>query len=146
MKHLIYLPQYFSVQELVPPEIFHSIGDKALLLFDPNALRALDAIRELCGIVIVNNWEHGGTYKESGLRSLTTGTGAPKSAHKAGQAFDLKFKSLSPRQAFDRIMAQETKFAKLISRIEHLDATPTWLHFDTVPHAGTGTKIRVFRP
>lgn len=138
-----YIPKYFKVEELVDPEIFKLCGNKALTMLNANLLKDLDSIREMFGPVTINNWHVGGSYMESGLRRLDTSTGAPRSAHKAGQGFDLKLSKTSLQEVFKYIMAHPDQFPG-ISRIENPAFTKTWLHVDCVPHAGVG--IRVFNP
>lgn len=140
----MYIPEHFKVQELVDPEIYKLVGDKALWLMDENLLRAIDLLRKRLGPLTINNWHAGGRYKESGLRRLDTSTGAPKSAHKAGRGVDLKSATHSPDQMLRHILENEAEYSKLIRRVESVFSTPTWLHIDTVDHAGSG--IRIFKP
>lgn len=42
----MYKPRWFITQELVPPEIFGTRGEKSLELMDINILEALDTIRD----------------------------------------------------------------------------------------------------
>lgn len=138
-----YRPQNFILQELVPPSIYQRLGEKAWDLLNENALRSLQALRDKFGPITVNTWHSGGGFKESGLRERYTLTGAPKSAHKSGQAFDCKPKFCTPHEMFDYILDNQGEFP-LIRRLEDINATPTWLHFDVVEHPGP--RIRVFRP
>ena len=139
----MYRPPSFVLEELVAPAIFHELGEAAWDLLNENALRSLQALRDKFGPITVNNWHTGGAYKESGLREQGTTTGAPKSAHKRGKAFDCKFKNYTVRQVFDYVIAHQDQFP-LIRRIENIVASPTWLHIDVVEHDGDG--IKVFMP
>lgn len=139
-----YRPPNFKLEELVDPRIHKRLGDKAWDLLNENALRSLQALREKFGPIIVNNWHAGGQYSESGLREQGTKTGAPKSAHKRGEAFDCKPRNVSVREMYDYILAHPSEFP-LIRRLESIEATRgLWLHFDVVEHPGAG--IRVFKP
>ena len=138
-----YRPQFFILQELVPPGVFDRLGEAAWDLFDTNALQALDKLRQQFGPITVNNWHRGGAFKESGLREANTATGAPKSAHKLGKAFDCKPGQTTVKAMYDYILDNQNEFQE-IRRMEDLSFTPTWLHFDTVEHPGT--RIRVFKP
>jgi len=138
-----YRPPHFKLQELVAPSIFERLGDDAWNLLDEKALRALESIREKFGPIIVNNWHAGGQYKESGLREQDTRTGAPKSAHKRGMAFDCKSSKYTPAQMCAYVMANPDEFP-YVRRIENPDDTRTWLHVDSVEHAGK--TPRVFKP
>lgn len=136
-------PPSFILQELVPPPIFDRLGEKAWDLLNEDALRSLQALRDKFGPITVNNWSFGGPFKESGLREADTKTGAPKSAHKRGEAFDCKPKAVSVREMYDYIIAHGEEFP-LIRRVENIAFAKTWVHFDVVKHAGAG--IRVFMP
>ena len=138
-----YRPTNFVIQELVPPIIFNAMGERAWELLDERALRTLQALRDKFGPITINTWHSGGGFKESGLREQNTTTGAPRSAHKRGMAFDCKPKFCTPREMYDYILDNQGEFP-LIRRLEHIDSTPTWLHFDVVNHPGP--RIRVFRP
>lgn len=138
-----YRPRSFILQELVPPSIFDRMGEEAWTLLDPDALQSLQDLRDRFGPIVVNDWHRGGSYRESGLREADTTTGAPKSAHKRGQAFDCKPKLVSVLHIYDFVTTHPTEFP-LIRRVENIQATPTWFHFDVVPHPGPG--IRVFMP
>lgn len=136
-------PRNFVLQELVAPTIYDRLGAEAWDLLDENAVRALQALRERFGRITVNDWHLGGTYKESGLREQNTATGAPKSAHKRGMAFDCKFRDVLLRDVYETVTTRDDEFP-LIRRVENIKATPTWFHFDTVEHGQAG--IRVFMP
>ncbi len=138
-----YRTKHFTLSELVAPNIFEDLGEKAWDLLDPNLLAALDKLRERFGPITVNNWRTGGPYKESGLREQDTKTGAPKSAHKRGKAADCKPVHGTVKEMFDYILDNASEFPE-IRRMENIAFTPTWLHIDTVEHAGRG--IRVFTP
>lgn len=138
-----YRPKNFSLQELVPPTTFDRLGEGAWNLLSEPALRSLQAIRDRFGPVTVNDWHRGGLYRESGFREMNTTTGAPKSAHKRGEAFDLKFPEYTVREVYDYILDNSHEFP-YIRRMENIESTRTWLHFDVVEHTGKG--IRVFKP
>ncbi len=138
-----YRPKSFILQELVAPTIFDRLGEDAWTLFDENALRALQALRDRFGALTVNDWHRGGTYRESGLREQNTTTGAPKSAHKSGKAFDCKFRDVLLKDVYAAVTTRQDEFP-LIRRVENIKFARTWLHVDTVEHPGKG--IRIFRP
>lgn len=135
-----YRPSNFIIQELVPPSIYQARGERSWELLDARALLSLQALRDRFGPLTVNNWHSGGTYKESGLRSFSTGTGAAYSQHKFGRAFDCKFKNATPRQVCEYVLAHTDEFPH-ITTIENPDATPTWFHFDVRDHNRQGIWI-----
>jgi hypothetical protein len=136
-------PRWFDLDELVPPEIFEALGVRAWELLDPRALETLDAIRDTFGATTVNDWRDGGQFKESGLRSFESTTGARLSQHRFGRADDVKCKNATPAEVHAYILANPAKFPH-ITTLEALEATPTWVHFDTRLNATPG--IRIVRP
>lgn len=130
----MYRPNSFILQELVPPDIYEARGDRAWELLDPMALMSLQSVRDKFGPVVVNNWHEGGPYKESGLRSALTATGAAFSMHRYGRAFDCKCKNATPQEMCDYIL-QNRKDFPMVTAIENPEATPTWLHIDTRNHS-----------
>jgi hypothetical protein len=80
-------PNHFTIKELADPSIIAEIGEEATWQkLDAKLFPALDWLRGIFGSILIN----GRGYKESGLRRSDTKTGSPRSAHKAGQAYDLK--------------------------------------------------------
>lgn len=140
--------KFFLPQELVDPQIYRLLGDQVIKLIDPRLLIAIDKLREAYGPILINNWHTGGSFKESGLRTQITATGAPRSAHKLGQALDLKFLTtgLTPQEVWaDMKKNMDSKdWDSYIKRIEDPAITKTWLHIDTIEHSSLG--IKVFKP
>ncbi|MDR2886431.1 MAG: hypothetical protein LBV26_00250 [Bacteroidales bacterium] len=66
----MYKCKYFEPHELVDSTVYNSYSDKNMIynLFDENALRILDMIREWSGVgLTVNNWHWGGRRLKSGF-------------------------------------------------------------------------------
>ena len=120
----MYIPKYFKAKELVPRHIFLSLGEeRSLGLFDDHILRCLDNFREqYCEALMINNDK----YNESGFRVQDTTTGAKKSAHKKGIAFDLKAGNMQELRDFISGNAEKL----FISRVENFGHTPTWCHIE----------------
>jgi hypothetical protein len=123
-------PKSFVIQELVDPDTYKMRGERAWELLDAGALVTLQKLRDTFGALKVNDWHTGGNYRESGLRSATTSTGAKYSQHKFGRAFDCKFAGFTPTQVRDYVLAHRNDFP-YITVIEDTAFTPTWFHFDT---------------
>lgn len=121
--------KYFTVEELVSKDVYDLLGDEAIKLFDPKALEVLEDVREILGIPLTcNDWHLGGDRDYCGYRDLRCTIGAPKSAHKTGQAFDLISPILSASEMRKRIQLCAHKLRHNI-RIED---DVTWLHIDVV--------------
>jgi len=94
--------------------------------------------------VTINNYATGGKYKESGLRSLTTTTGAKKSAHKEGKAIDIKVSGMTAKEVFDFCLNKQIElYAMGIREIEDNRYTPTWTHLST---RGNWLAIKIIKP
>jgi len=123
----MYKCKNFKIVELVDPEVHKQFGDMAWLFLDEKALKTLDLLRDTFGPATVNNWHTGGKFKDSGLRSLNSTTGAQFSQHRFGRAFDMKFKDVLASDARTMIKSDELFWKTRISRIEN---DVNWLHFD----------------
>jgi hypothetical protein len=142
----MYTPEHFRIEELVGPE-FHQVnkarGAMMFMAFDQLALVTLDRLRKRYGPIVVNNWQAGGTFKESGLREMGTGTGAALSQHKFGRAFDCKFRNITPAEVWAELQASPNLSCfEFIQRIE-AGAGMTWFHFDTGGHDRYDMAIQV---
>jgi hypothetical protein len=135
-----YRPEHFALVELVDPVIFQARGDRCWELLQVSALQTLEQLRKVFGPIIVNNWHSGGPHKESGLRQFTTATGNEYSMHKYGGAYDCKFKSTSPKEAATYILAHPDEFP-LLTTLENVDKTISWLHFDVRNHSKKGIWV-----
>ena len=129
----IKLTDDFYLDEFVPPEIYSARGRKAIALLDMRIVMACQFLRDTIGKpILVNNWWNGGQYHESGLREMKTKTGATWSQHKYGRAGDIKIAGMKPAQILEVIETHEKYFIdnQLITTVENIKATPTWLHID----------------
>lgn len=119
----------FCLEELVAPGMITSHGARAIQFLQRPMVLALDRLSKALGPIIVNNYHTGGSFKDSGAREPTSTTGAPRSQHKLGGAFDCKFKRCTPAQAFAYLKAYRALYPE-ITCIEDVEYTPTWLHID----------------
>ena len=127
-----YVPEHFSIKELIDKQTYTDRGERAIELLDPCMLWTMDRLRERYGSITINNWSTGGQYQFSGFRPKNCSIGALYSQHRLGNAFDLKFKDYTSEQIRTLIKdnATEDDF-KFIACVE-LD-TPTWVHIDSRP-------------
>ena len=94
--------------------------------------------------VTINNYATGGQYKESGLRSLTTTTGAKKSAHKEGKAIDIKVKGKTAKDVYEFCLKHsDVLYSMGIREIEDSRYTATWTHIST---RGNWERIKIIKP
>lgn len=112
------------------------IGSNAWSILDKELLKDIDKFvtdikQDLgCEAVTINNWKWGGLFTQSGFREADSKVGSPKSMHKEGRAFDLKFKGITTKEAFDYLMENQERYPA-IKRVEDLRDAPTWLHVDS---------------
>lgn len=119
--------KYFTVDELVSKEVYELLGDEAIKLLDPKALEVLEDVREILGIpLICNDWNIGGNRNNSGYRDLNCKIGAPKSAHRNGQAFDLISTIMSANDMRNRIQL----CAHMLRHNIRIEDGVEWLHID----------------
>jgi len=128
--------KHFKAQELVPPSVFDIRGDKSIQLFDVNALKLLDWLRDRYGSATVNNWSWGGNFSQSGLRTVEHYGSFEKynksfSQHKYGRAFDVKFKSKTAEEVRTDLKAMWE--LKGLGFSITLEDDVSWLHVDTRP-------------
>lgn len=136
----MYRPKFFILQELVDPSIYEHWGERAWEWLDRPALVTLDSLRNKFGPITVNNWHAGGLFKESGLRTFKTSTGAQWSMHRYGRAFDPKPKNATPQEVHAYVLAHPDEFP-LLTTLEAIEDTPTWVHFDTRNHGKPGIWV-----
>lgn len=121
--------KHFKIEELVYPGLVERGEDFAWQFLRPEAIVALDKIREKFGPCTVNNYLWGGPRVASGLRPLVGGVGAVMSLHRFGAAFDVVPQKVTPIEVYEYILKNQGEFPE-IRRLEDAYMTKTWLHFD----------------
>lgn len=123
---MLYIPEYFTIQELVPEYVYKERGELAWELLDPLLLETIDVVRRKFGPATINNWHIGGNRQWSGLRTAASPVGSQYSQHMFGRAADMIFKDTTSDEATMFIMKNQSKFP-LITGIE---LNVGWLHID----------------
>lgn len=127
--------KYFKIQELVSEQVYKKYGEKSWLFIDEKLIKVLDLIREhFEKPIIVNNWLWGGNLHQRGLRANKDEMVVNKkdyyiSQHCLGKAVDFNVKGMTAQEVYEEILKSKDKFY-LISRIENIKNTPTWVHID----------------
>lgn len=151
----------FYVHEFVAPEIWAKWGTRSIRYIQASVVKAAQFLREKSGASItINNYEFGGTYRDSGTRTLESyqrmyggkAKGQSRylgtySMHKFCGAVDLKIGKMSSHQMSDLVDKYEKELMNIgICRIENPDKTKGksrgWLHIDTAT-TGLNYIIRV---
>ena len=134
--------RHFTIEELVDQRTVERFGQNAWMLLNPNALRALDDLRDFFDRgVTVNNWKWGGRFRNRALRIGNHAIGAEYSQHRLGNAFDCDVRGMSAEQARQAILTN--KDHPLLQRITCIEAGVNWLHFDC---RNIADRIRIVNP
>jgi len=122
----------FYLDEFIHPDYMRKFGQNALWFIDHRIVTIAQELRNDLNVpIIINNYETGGGYKSSGLRTLGSKVGAKYSQHKYGRAIDCKFIGLEIREAYDFLLHNQDKYFNIgLTTIENIEHTPTWLHLD----------------
>ncbi len=143
----MYICKHFKLQELVSPVVYKKYGSFAWNFFDDKTLQDLDLSRDFWGAaLIVNNWERGGGYTQSGLRCnidplVKCKTVPYLSAHCLGRAFDIKPLKLADCDDLYLCLQENYKKFQALSRLENIVKTGTWVHFDSLIQRGRTITI-----
>ena len=127
--------KYFKIQELVSKAVYEKYGEKSWEFIDERIIKILDLLREhFDKPITVNNWIFGGNLHQRGLRANKDEIVKSKSdyyisQHCLGKAVDLNVKGMTAQEVYEEILKNKSKFP-LISRIENIKNTPTWVHID----------------
>lgn len=147
----MYKCKYFSIKELVNPDLLKTIGEEvAWIILDEELLIGADLIREKYGAITINT----NGLKDCGLRDPQSKTGAKYSMHKIGRALDGHIVSIEKEagkiadskkrtkykiEEYNKVrqeLLKDPKFSKL-----NFENNINWLHFDTGNRAN-----RLFNP
>lgn len=137
-----YSPTYFSIEELVHPQILRDIGPtNALMRLDSGVLLDLDVIRYRWGGAIYINR---GSLDSRGLRPPNDPDGSFYSVHKQGKAFDLEPGNGKFRELYDFVIGLiQNDVLKHINTVEDFKYTGTWVH---VAKMNTSERPFIVRP
>lgn len=142
MSESIYIPKYFELYELLPPEMWlqeyytsEAARERAFAnFFDQKLLITIDIIRGdiVKAPLICNTWYQDGNRKYSGLRPADCAIGAPKSQHKLGvnklcKAADLLCNKYSAEEMRQMVVAKQN----LLPYPIRMEKDVPWLHVDT---------------
>lgn len=160
-----YKPKYLSADELVDRATYNDCKNRGILeyifwQFNPLVLITADLLRERFGAITVNNWNHGGSFQNRGLRNIDSGVGSKYSAHKRGAALDCNFADASAveireimkkagcfKPGFkDRTDLGEDECFRHIGRVEMTQSGKpiSWFHFDIWNNQSADGSILTF--
>jgi len=144
-----YRPKHFTIQELVPEDLFVRYRNSTDFLwqrFNPFLLWTADAIREHYGVgMTCNDWSWGGRFHGRGYRTPDYASGAFYSQHKQGNALDLWPAGgvTGPKIRDDIIRQPDLEPFQYITCVE---SGVAWLHFDLRNHDRKKQGILVVHP
>lgn len=150
----IYIPKYFELYELLPPELYTydmMVSEEArerafATYFDYKLLETIDIIRGeiVKAPLICNTWFQDGNRVASGYRSSQCPVGVAKSQHKEGKAVDLVCNKYTAEQMRQMIKENE----HLLPYPIRIEEGVSWLHIDTkerISGPRSNEKIYFFR-
>jgi len=129
------IKDYFSIRELVCPDVYAKHGENAWAFLDKNLLKVLLWIREGIGKpMTINTWANGGNYSQRGLRCNLCSLVSDKtrrgqlyvSAHMLGKAVDFGVQGMSAEQVRQWLQNNSHRLPYPI-RVE--DGV-SWVHID----------------
>lgn len=119
--------RHFEVTELVPKQFFELHGaERSIRAIDQRVLITLDQLREYFGPCTINDYQWGGVFNESGLRTPDCEHYSPTSQHTFGRAMDCKFKHFTAENVRDIVIRSKVLFPY----ITFIEDKVNWFHFD----------------
>lgn len=150
----IYIPKHFRIEELVYPGFYEAHKHRGHLIWlalDIRVLKTADRLRERYGLMTVNNWCWGGDRTESGLRDMSTDTGAALSQHKFGRALDCIFHDCTAdevRADMRKARCFKIDACRTIPAFDYITCIEdfpgmSWFHFDVRNHDAQKYGVKV---
>ena len=136
----MYIPKYFEIHELVPPQVFHERGELAWELMDDRLLEQLDMLRTRYGSMTINNWYWGGPREWSGLRTPDSPFYGKYSQHTFGRAADCLFHKFTAEEVRKDLLADPQDIS--FNFITSVELGTSWLHIDV----RNCKRIKTYKP
>jgi hypothetical protein len=143
---MIYRPQFFSLSELVCPEVYNKFGEQAWLFLDDKAVITIDWIRRtLNKRITVNDWYENGQFSQRGLRCIQCRLikdrclvgDVYESPHLLGRGYDFDVEGMSADDVRVWLAINKEKLPDPI----RLEKDVNWVHLDTFD---MGVKVYLF--
>jgi len=148
----VYVPEYFKVVEVFPPEMEPFFHENLVWLYiDSRVLVTMDRLRSRYGPAIMNTWglseatrEKFGTHQWRGWRPRNCPVGAELSYHKIGSAVDMVFTDVSAETVRRELL--ENPFDETFQFVTSIEMTTNWFHFAVCPHDKVNNGVEKFYP
>lgn len=145
---LMYIPEHFTIQEMVPPTLYKQIAHRGAswawtTLFDRRLLMTMDYLRNEFGPMDVNTWHFGGGLMFRGFRPDMCKVGASLSQHRFGRGVDM-----FPLDTEVEVVRRAILSNPGSPRYQYIGAIETgipWLHVDTRERL-VSNQIMTFKP
>jgi hypothetical protein len=143
------LKDYFDIWELVCPDVYKRLGERAWDLFNPRLLANLLILRvKINRAINANNWHDGGQFSQRGLRcNLCSLVHDPAvagqlyiSTHITGQAVDLDIDGMTAEEVRQWIIKNKTLFPYPL----RLEKDVNWVHMDVMTEDNSTDKVTLF--
>jgi len=129
--------EYFTLRELLPPNVIEARGAAAIELMDPRILFDLDTLRGRMGVPMTVNDR---LRHFRGFRTRQSNHYSPFSQHSLGRAID-SVSSLKPEAYHYEILTNPDTYVN----ISFLEIDISWLHIDC-RHNWDGARIKCWSP
>lgn len=124
----IKLTSNLYLDEYIPKELYlKHIGKEHRLisLLNEDLILGDQMLRNKFGIITINNWWDGGSYNQSGIRTIDAPEYSETSQHPYGNASDKKFKTASAEEVREYI-----KLHWRVLKIACIENGVSWVHSD----------------
>jgi len=123
------MQEFFSMQELVPREVFLARGEKAIELFSPESIISLIETRVLFDAPInLNTWVWGGGFSYRGFRPGSYYKTTSYSQHSLANAFDYDVKGYTAEEARQQLI--QWKREGKLSYLTGIEEDVNWVNND----------------
>ncbi|MBN2814829.1 MAG: hypothetical protein JXQ80_12180 [Bacteroidales bacterium] len=149
MADRIQISKNFFLDEYVTRAFYRKWGERCIYWIRPEVIRIDQFLRDRFHIrIIINDWWHGGTREQSGLRYPYSNVGAGDSLHKFGCASDKVFFEKDPEfyaEVRRDIVRHFDAIYKPLGLTTIEAGTETWLHTD-IRHIPDQKQINIVYP
>lgn len=140
-----YVPEYFTLNELVPSYIFELVRPSVLWnIFDDRILITADRLRKRYGKLLANTWAWNGRHQHRGYRPQACSIGSVYSQHRFGRALDLEPIDVTAEEIRQDMLKEPADME--FEYITAIELGVPWLHIDCRSHFKAVHGMLTFKP
>lgn len=141
LNNRIQLSKNLYLDEYIPKDLYLSSTQEELIkLINPKLIKSDQMLRDIFGLVTINNWWNGGDRNYSGYRPANCKIGARFSDHKKGTASDKLFKNATANDV-RKYICENDNYKKL--GITKIEMNVSWVH-TSVQYTGKPQILKFF--